>query len=96
MQLYLFVCVYVQKEKSLELERRNAGKALQKSQQEQKDNELKEWARNRAKEKEEERLAREKVKALIAQDRLVSVKCFSRLEKRQNAYHKSKKLLTNR
>lgn len=54
----------------MELERRNAGKALQKTQQQQKDNELKEWARNRAKEKEEERLAREKVKALIAQDRL--------------------------
>lgn len=54
----------------MELERRNAGKALQKTQQQQKDNELKEWAKNRAKEKEEERLAREKVKALIAQDRL--------------------------
>jgi len=57
------------KEKQQELERRNVGKALQKSQQEKKDNELKEWANNRAKEKEEERLAREKVRALIAQDR---------------------------
>lgn len=59
----------MQREKNLELERRSAGRALQRAQQQQKDNELKEWAQNRAKEKEEERLAREKVKALIAQDR---------------------------
>lgn len=58
-----------EKEKKQELERRNVGKALQRAQQEQKDNELKEWAKNRAKEKEEERVAREKVRALIAQDR---------------------------
>ena len=58
-----------EKEKKLELERRNVGKALQKAQQDKQDNELKEWAKNRAKEKEEERLAREKVRALIAQDK---------------------------
>lgn len=34
---------------------------------------MQEWARNRAKEKEEERLAREKVRAMIAQDRYVNL-----------------------
>lgn len=58
-----------EKEKKLEIERRSVGKALQKAQQEKHDNELKEWAKNRAKEKEEERIAREKVRSLIAQDR---------------------------
>ncbi|XP_054724411.1 UBX domain-containing protein 4-like isoform X1 [Uloborus diversus] len=56
-------------EKRREIERRNVGKAVQQAQQTKQENELKEWARSRAKEKEEERLAREKVKAMIAQDR---------------------------
>ncbi|KAF8766384.1 UBX domain-containing protein 4 [Argiope bruennichi] len=58
-----------QKEKEDEIRRRNEGKAIQQAQQTRQENELKEWAKNRAKEKEEERLAREKVKAMIAQDR---------------------------
>ncbi|GBM96999.1 UBX domain-containing protein 4 [Araneus ventricosus] len=58
-----------QKEKEDEIRRRNAGKAIQQAQQTRQENELKEWANNRAKEKEEERVARERVKAMIAQDR---------------------------
>ncbi|GIY58880.1 UBX domain-containing protein 4 [Caerostris extrusa] len=58
-----------EKEQQDEINRRNVGKAIQQAQQTRHENELKEWAKNRAKEKEEERLAREKVKAMIAQDR---------------------------
>lgn len=58
-----------EKEKREEIERRKLGKALQQAQQSRQDAELKEWAINRAKEKEEERLAKERVRAQIAQDR---------------------------
>ena len=42
---------------------------MQQAQLSKKEVEMQEWAKNRAKEKEEERLAREKVKSMIAQDR---------------------------
>lgn len=45
------------------------GKAIQQAEQTKQEKEMQEWAKSRAKEKEEERLAREKVKAMIAQDR---------------------------
>lgn len=74
-----------EKEKNDEIARRNMGKAMQQAQLSKKEAEMKEWAKNRAKEKEEERLAREKVKAMIAQDRAEQAARYQRVKEAEDA-----------
>lgn len=83
-----------EKEKEDEIKRRNMGKAIQQAQQTRQDNELKEWAKNRAKEKEEERLAREKVKAMIAQDRAERAAKYQQVKEAEQA--EKERLIRNR
>ncbi|GFY35152.1 UBX domain-containing protein 4 [Trichonephila clavipes] len=83
-----------EKEKEDEIKRRNMGKAIQQAQQTRQDNELKEWAKNRAKEKEEERLAREKVKAMIAQDRAERAAKYQQVKDAEQA--EKERLIRNR
>ncbi|XP_064470814.1 UBX domain-containing protein 4-like isoform X2 [Ornithodoros turicata] len=55
--------------KALEQERRRVSRELQMAKQSQSEEEMREWARKRAQEKQEERLHRERIQAQIAQDR---------------------------
>ncbi|XP_042909708.1 UBX domain-containing protein 4 [Parasteatoda tepidariorum] len=77
-----------EKEKNDEIARRNMGKAMQQANLTKKETEMQEWAKNRAKDKEEERLAREKVKAMIAQDRAEQAARYEKFKASEEAERK--------
>lgn len=58
-----------EKAKEKELEHRRIGQEIQRAKQQQQEREMAEWAQQMRKDKEDTRLARERVKAQIAQDR---------------------------
>ncbi|KAK2718464.1 hypothetical protein QYM36_005701, partial [Artemia franciscana] len=66
-----------EKEKRIEIERRETLKNIQKFKREQEEKEMRELAEQRKKEKEADRLAREKVKKQIEQDRIDKAAKFS-------------------
>ena len=67
-----------QKEKNSELERRELGKNIQEMKEKQKADEFRQAAEDRRKAKEEDRIALQKVKEQIAQDRAEKADRFNR------------------